>query len=457
MTTELLFDQSFSTSSIGLDTDFIRRLLKLVASDRSSEDVFGEYLLAFELRHYPNEAFKTAKRLLKARPSSLCLYNAYGLVESRLGNSDKADQVFRTVLAMQAAKSENLTPQVLELLDSWVWDALRRGERNIALWRLVSLQGNLLAETAQSQPDETLVNSLRTRLAEISEQALLAQDHTTALLSTSLSTLLIYLTSSYDASRALNLHSHLSIWFNSHGATHSPSAELHAQFISRLLTFHTAHAPIVKPALTRSTLEPLLARFPDNTLLLSLYAANESRFSIDDRVRGVMQHTALQRTEERSIAGWAFAIHYEMRRGEVAGSTEHSIRALYKRAVESSGKHCPALWKAYINFEVAQLRRLQKSRQIRNKKPRRDGKKSKAETRVEEAKQRVKDTFYAGLRNLPWCKDVAMLAFGDAKDVFEDEEKWRVCRVLVEKEMRVFVEVDDDEAWGVARERGWTV
>ncbi|EMD94711.1 hypothetical protein COCC4DRAFT_26585 [Bipolaris maydis ATCC 48331] len=457
MTTELLFDQSFSTSSIGLGTDFIRQLLKLVASDPSSEDVFGEYLLAFELRNYPNEAFKTAKRLLKARPSSLRLYNAYGLVESRLGNSDKADQVFRTVLAMQPAKSENPTPQLLELLDSWVWDALRRGERNTALWRLVSPHGNPPAETAQSQPDETLVDSLRTRLAEISEQALLAQDHATAILSTSLSALLLYLTSSYDAPRALNLHSHLSIWFTSHATTYSSSAELHAQFISRLLTFHTTHAPIVKPALTRSTLEPLLSRFPDNTLLLALYAANESRFSIDDRVRGVMQHTALQRTEERSIAGWAFAIHYEMRRGELAGSTEHSIRALYKRAVESSGKHCPALWKAYIQFELAQLRRLQESRQLQNKKPRRDGKKSKAEIRVEDARQRVADTFYAGLRNLPWCKEVAMLAFGEAEDVFGDEEKWRVCRVLVEKEMRVFVEVDDDAAWEVAREKGWTV
>ncbi|EUC45649.1 hypothetical protein COCMIDRAFT_94969 [Bipolaris oryzae ATCC 44560] len=456
MTTELLFDQCFSTSSIGLDTDFIRRLLKLVASDTSSDDVLGEYLLAFEHRHYPNEAFKTAKRLLKARPSSLCLYNAYGLVESRLGNSDKADQVFRMVLAMQAGNSKELTPQVLELLDTWVWDALRRGERNVALWRLVSPHGSLPAETSKSQPDSTLIDSTRTKLAEISEQALLAQDHTTAILSTSLSALLLYLTSSYSPSLALNLHSHLSLWFTSHAATSSPSAELHAQSISRLLTYHTTHAPIVKPALTRSTLEPLLAHFPDNTILLSLYAANESRFSIDDRVRGVM-HTALQRTDDRSIAGWAFAIHYETLRGEVAGSTQHSIRALYKRAVEGSAKNCPALWKSYINFELAQLRRLRDSRQLQNKKPRRDGKKSKVEVRLEEARQRVKDTFYAGLRNLPWCKEVAMLAFGEAGGLFGDEEKWRVVRVLVEKEMRVFVEVDDDEAWGVARETGWTV
>lgn len=456
MTTELLFDQNFSTSSIRLDTDFIRRLLKLVASDPSSDDIFGEYLLAFEHRHYPSEAFKTAKQLLKARPPSLWLYNAYGLVESRLGNSEKADQVFRMVLGMQAGKSKELTPQVLKLLDSWVWDALRRGERNLALWRLVSPHGNPPSETTQSQPDETLVKNTRTRLAEISEQALLAQDHTTAILSTSLSALLLYLTSSYSITLATNLHSHLSIWFTSHAATSSPYAELHAQSISRLLAFHTTHAPIVKPALTRSTLEPLLARFPDNTLLLALYAANESRFSIDDRVRGVMQRTALQH-EERSIAGWAFAIHYEMRRGEIAGSTEHSVRALYKRAVEASGKCCLALWKSYINFEIAQLRRLQHTIQMRNKKPRRDGKKSKAEIRLEEARQRVKDTVYAGLRNLPWCKDVAMYAFGEAKEVFGDEEMWRVCRVVVEKELRVFVEVDDDAAWEVARERGWTV
>ncbi|USP80285.1 uncharacterized protein yc1106_07559 [Curvularia clavata] len=455
MTTELLFDQNFATNDIGLDIDFIRRVLKLLAADTSSDEVFGEYLLAFELRHYPQEAFKTAKRLLKGRPSSLRLYNAYGLVEARLGNSDKADQVFRTVLSMQSGKSQIPSPQILGLLNSWAWEALHREDGKVALWRLVSPHGNIPASFAESQPDQDLVSNTRLKLEEISERALLGQDHVTAILSTSLSALLLYLANDYDAEHALELHSHLSIWFTSHNANNTPFAELHAQFMSRLLTYHIAHAPIVKPAFIRTALEPLISRFPDNTILLSLYAANEARFSIDDRVRAIMHNTTLQSQEERSVAGWAFAIHYETLRGETAGSTSHSIRALYKRATASSGEHCPALWKAYVQFELLQLQQLQESRRLGSKKPRRDGKKSKAEVRLDEATQRLKDTFYSGLRNLPWCKGYVLLAFTEAKHVFSDEEKWKLCRVMVEKEMRLYVELDDDGAWETAHMEGW--
>ncbi|KAI4705417.1 hypothetical protein J4E81_000299 [Alternaria sp. BMP 2799] len=444
MTTELLFEQSFSLDGIRLDADFVRRLLKLLASDPSSDDIIGEYLLAFESRHFPSGAFKSAKRLLKARPSSLRLYNAYGLVESRLGNSAKADQVFSMALSMQKRVSVLSAPWSLELFSNWVWEALRRGEHSEALWRLVSPKGNLSAGAAKdSHPGNTLLEMGRLTLSEKSEHALLHHDYTTAITSTSLLALLTYLTHNNSASHALELHANLTSWFTSHHLSTSAVAELHAQSIAHLLTHHTTHAPIVKPSLIRSTLEPLISRFPTNTILLALYAANEARFSIDDRVRGIMHQNALQHPEERSIAGWAFAIHYETLRGEIAGSTTHSIRALYKRATESTtGSRCPALWKAYVEFEIRCLRD-ESARQRVNKRPRRDGKKSRWEVRVEEADQRVKDTFYAGLRNLPWCKEYIMLAFTEARDVFGEEDKGRLYRVMLEKELRLYVELDD--------------
>ena len=446
MTTELLFEQSFSLDAIRLDADFVRRLFKLLASDPSSDDIIGEYLLAFESRHFPSEAFKSAKRLLKARPSSLRLYNAYGLVESRLGNSAKADQVFSMALSMQKGVSVLSASWSLELFSNWVWEALRRGEHSEALWRLVSPNGNFSAGAAKdSHPGNTLLEMGHLTLSQKSEHALLHHDYTTAITSTSLLALLAYLTHNNSASHALELHAHLTSWFASHHLSTSAVAELHAQSIAHLLTHHTTHAPIVKPSLIRSTLEPLISRFPTNTILLALYAANEARFSIDDRVRGIMHQNALQSPEERSIAGWAFAIHHETLKGEIAGSTTHSIRALYKRATESTtGSRCPALWKAYVKFELRCLRDDQ-SRQRADKRPRRDGKKSRWEVRVEEAEQRVKDTFYAGLRNLPWCKEYIMLAFTEARDVFGEEDKGRLYRVMLEKELRLYVELDDGD------------
>jgi hypothetical protein len=431
MTTDLLFQQDFSLNGIGLSADFIRRLLKLLTSDTSHDNAIGEYILAFEAHYFPSEAFKFAKSLLKARPASLRLYNAYGLVELHLGNSAKADQVFSMALSMQREDAVLSTQESLELLSNWVWAALNRGEQTEALMRLVSPLGKRSADAT--------IDNARTTFNEISERALLSLKYESAVLSTSFSALLAYLTTGCSANHALKVHTNLLGWFTSHKLSASPAAELHAQAIDRFLTHHITHAPIVKPALIRTTLEPLIATFPDNTILLSLYAANEARFSIDDRVRGIMHQSALRSSDERSLAGWAFAIHYETLKGEIAGSTSHSIRALYKRATGSTGAHCPSLWKSYVHFELQQLAKEQARRPDKR---RRDGKKGKWEVRLDEAEQRVKSTFYAGMKNLPWCKDYVMLAFTDARGVFAEEEMARCYRVMLEKEMRLYVELD---------------
>jgi len=454
MTTELLFQEDFSLGGINLSPGFIRRLLKLlVLESMLSRDVFGEYLLAFECHHFPNDVFKTAKILLKGQPMHSRLYNAYGLFESSFGNSAKADQVFHTVLFMRHSNTASLTSETLELFTNWVWEALLRGEQTEAWWRLTSHTNPPTQRAKNVQPDNSPIDSARTTLMEMSERALLDHEYAIAVRSSALLALLTYFSNDCNAEQALEVHHSLSAWFVSHKLSNSPPAEIQAQEIARFLTHHVAHAPIVKPSLIRTTLEPLISRFPNNTILLSLYAANEARFSIDDRVRGIMHQNTLHSSEERSIAGWAFAIHYEMLKGEISGSTSHSIRALYKRAIDSTGAHCPALWKAYVHFELAQLERERARRT--SKSLRHEGKKSKWGARIEEAEQRVKDTFYAGLKNLPWCKEYIMLVFTDAKDVFGDVEKWKLSRVLLEKELRLYVELDGDDSWRTAEKEGW--
>ncbi|RMZ68625.1 hypothetical protein GMOD_00008351 [Pyrenophora seminiperda CCB06] len=447
MTTEILFQQNFSLGGINLSANFVRRLLKLLVSEPMRDtEVFGEYLLAFECQNFPKEAFKTAKRLLKGQPMHSRVYNAYGLVEASLGNSAKADQVFHAVLFMGHGDTASLTPETLQVFSNWVWEALQRGEQTEALWRLVSPRTSLPPQHSarNAHPDNTFIHIARITLMEMSERALLDQDYVTAIRSNALLALIAYLSNDCNAEQALEIHRGLSAWFVSHKLSKSPSAEIHAQELARFLTYHVTHAPIVKPSLIRNTVEPLISHFPNNTILLSLYAANEARFSIDDRVRGIMNQNALLSSKERSIAGWAFAIHYEMLKGEISGSTSHSIRALYKRATDSTGAHCPALWKAYIHFELTQLEKERVKRP--HKSSRQEARKSNWGARVEEAEQRLKDTFYAGLRNLPWCKEYIMLVFTDAKDVFGDEEKWKLSRVMLEKELRLYVELDSEDA-----------
>jgi hypothetical protein len=292
------------------------------------------------------------------------------------------------------------------------------------------------------RPDPYLVEVTRKTLRTCLEDALLKKDYLPAILNTSLLALLTYLSNNCDANAALDVHGNLTSWFTSHKLASSAHAEIHAQAIARLLSYHATHASIVKPALLRTALEPLIAAFPDNTILLSTYAANEARFSIDDRVRGNM-HRVLKLSQSSSVTTWAFAIHHETLKGEIAGSTSHSIRALYKRAtaLDASGAHSPTLWTMYLHFELEQLRKEQSLRP--NKRPRRDCKKSRWESRVDEAENRVKETFYQGLKMLPWCKDFIMLAFTDAREVFGEEELWRLYRVMGEKELRVYTEVEE--------------
>jgi hypothetical protein len=142
------------------------------------------------------------------------------------------------------------------------------------------------------------------------------------------------------------------------------------------------------------------------------------------------------------VAGWSFAIHFETLRGEIAGSTAHSIRASYQRAtdIDSVGRNSPALWASYLRSELAQLK-LERAR-MRNKKSGKDGKRRTWESRLHEMEKRVKECFYAGLRNLPWCKNFVMLAFTELSGVFGKDELWKVYRIMQEKELRVYVELD---------------
>ena len=97
----------------------------------------------------------------------------------------------------------------------------------------------------------------------------------------------------------------------------------------------------------------------------------------------------------------------------------------------------------YLQFELEQLRKEREL--LPNKRPRRDGKKNKWESRVDEAEDRVKETFYQGLKMVPWYKDFIMMAFTEAREVFLEEELLRLYRMMGEKELRVYTEVEEPE------------
>lgn len=428
MTSDLLVQQSFSLESSRLDPGFIRNVLRLLATVLPSDEATGEYLLAFESVHFPSEVAKTAKRLLKANPTSVRLYNVYALTEQKFGNTAKASQISAAALAIKSSTADRL-----QLLLSYVWRALHSGDNPEALNRL------LLADITTSSSITSAQSSLQSTL----ETALLASDLLSAVPCTALLALLSYLTSSLNASGALAVHTNLTSWLTSHRLHTSVHAQSHAQALASFLAHHVSHTTTVRPDLIRSALSPYIALFPSNTILLATFAANEARFAIDDRMRGHVARV-LDLSPSSSVSTWTFAIQHEAQKGTIAGSTSHSVRALYRRAThdDARGRSSPGLWSMWVRFEMVQLHAAQ-TRLLADKRSRREGKKSKWEVRVEEQEARVRETFYEGLKRMPWCKAFVMLAFTEAREVFAEEELRRLYGVMAEKEHRLYVELEE--------------
>lgn len=239
------------------------------------------------------------------------------------------------------------------------------------------------------------------------------------------------------------------------------TTELIHQARAKLIHYHVRTSSLYKPSLIRSLLTESISLFPHNTIFLSLFAWNESRFRIEERVREVVRDVTTETKQRLShdrttaqqipITSHLFSIYTELVRPVYAGSTLHSVRAAFEKAI-GDPPHLPhtgtgalangvssststalsslTLWKLYIMFEL--------SRHEIN---------------------RAKEVFYRAIRACPWSKELVMLAFTHLRaDVVRDrykdsprkgegmgfDELRRVYNVLVEKELRIHVDIEEE-------------
>ena len=233
--------------------------------------------------------------------------------------------------------------------------------------------------------------------------------------------LLTYLSSSLSLESALSCFTSNFSLFTSRLSPQSPILEVFHQSRAKLLYHHVAHTHSFKPSLIRSTLSESICLFPQNTIFLSLYAWNESRFRIDDRVRSVIQNVVLSSTTPgdrqpaESVISHFFAIYTELHRGIDLGSNTHTIRGTFERAVDSNcGKQSAGLWKLYFLFEH-----------------------SRGE------KQRAKRVFYRAISSCPWAKELYLLAFEYLRDTVTLRDLRGVYEAMVEKGLRVHVSLEE--------------
>ena len=132
------WETEYSEERGPLEKRWVIRAVKTLVLAGIGGDNLAELLLALELRFCPENVRKTSKTLLKRQPSNLRLYNAYALVEYRLGNPSKAETVVVTSINMGEKFNENpQRPETLLLWHTWIWELLSAGKPQDALKRLL--------------------------------------------------------------------------------------------------------------------------------------------------------------------------------------------------------------------------------------------------------------------------------------------------------------------------------
>ncbi|KAL2812494.1 NRDE-2, necessary for RNA interference-domain-containing protein [Aspergillus granulosus] len=447
--------------------DWVRRTLRLLVEAMPSNEDLAEYTVAVEFVCNPKEAKKYAKSLLKKRPSSLRLYNAYALMERRTGNEAAANHVRATAISMGKSFVTEQQVDGMRLWHTWIWELLEARNIAEASHLLVCMPQNsidlkTLPDTTRN-PEFSPTNLLKIRnfLSEVQENAIANQKPNIIKACTDCHAILLYLTNAQGLDKSLEAYTltinRLSPLTSSVEPFVSYTTQLLHQARARLLHYHLRTSTLYKPATIRTLLIESITLFPHNSIFLSLFAWNESRFRIEERVRDIMRDITTTKAyssdpsflpSHTPITTHLFSIYTELNRPLYAGSTLHSVRAAFERAIGDHSQSSPAptsnssssssitLWILYIYLELA-----------RNE------------------ITRAKNVFYRAMRACPWSKDILMLAFTHLRDDvvrartrgnnaegslpqkgegMKFHELRHVYNVLVEKELRIHIDIEKE-------------
>jgi len=409
-----------------LETTRVLRSVQALAALGVGGYEFTEFFLALDLQLAPDMVRKHAKAMLKKGPLSLRLYNAYALLEYRLGNAEKGENILVTSIDMCGRLEEAARPDSIFLWHTWVWELLCAEKFHHAFKRLLTfseehsqpmLTEDRIAESSLSSP--ALLLRTENALTSSRDHLLSMNLPKHAVVASECLILLRYFQDPSSLSAATPaFKTNLAILAAS-SAFDNTSLEYFHQCFARLLYYHTTHTQVVKPAEIRALLAESISAFPQNTIFLSLYAWNEARFRIDDRVRSILKDVVLSPSSTSGggvgVVPHYFAILNEMSRAVAVSSNTNAIRSAFERAVSSkAGTHCAGLWKLYMSFECFQG-----------------------------DMQRAKMTFYRGVGACPWAKELYLFAFEAlrSQNGMADAELRGVYESMVEKEIRIHVDL----------------
>lgn len=449
--TELLFSRLFrdiavpapeNAHSRSLPQDainFARRVLSSVVKEFPNDDDLAEYYLAFELSCFPQEASKTAKQILRQRPSSLRLYNACATIEAKLGRSKKAAQIWSGAINMKDSFSHAAQEELVLLWRGWIWCDLDANQPQTALSHIASFGDNLDSDGSRpgSMTTATLLR-LRNAFKAGFEHSLSQSNPRVAALNVEMLALVAYLTEPDALQTSVDAVNEQCDAVKQKFANQHVLVEMLHQVKAGIIAYHIRQKRSYRPAFVRFELETSIAHFPNNTIFLEMYRDNEVRFRLEDRVRSILKTQVLTH-EQSPLVTWSFAIDQELLRyaSQSSGSTAESVRSTFSRALMTVGspvRYSRMLWVMWFHFEKRIAMEETRMKSMRSKK-------SIAEQNPYE---KLKQVFLSGLHHLPWSKDWILLGL----ETFDRDNGmgWvtpdlkRLCNVLIERELRIRVD-----------------
>ncbi|KAF9084160.1 hypothetical protein BGX23_010773 [Mortierella sp. AD031] len=236
-----------------------------------------------------------------------------------------------------------------------------------------------------------------------------------------------------------------------------------------------------------------LARFPNNSILQSLFFWTEAQQRYHGRVRTWVQEQVSRRPGSKGTGGgsigssaipaskaplWTLGVFYELWHQEPYNP--HGVRSLLESALDSSKtlsfSSSPNLWMIYIELELRESARQREltasSLTVREKS--KDGSKDSRSGRSHdkstsallsssskdnntdqgiETSLRVKQLLMRALNDCPWYKDLYLLAFEPRmKGLFSIDELDQLYQTMLEKEIRVRAEIPERLSTGTPQQ-----
>ena len=410
---------------------FVDRTLERLVTTLPEYELLAEYWLAFQLELIPNEAPKTAKRLLKKRASNLRLYNAYALIQARTIGVAKANEVWNAALALSGVSEDD----AILLWHSRLMTLIHHGDEDAALSCLLAIPNGSGSAILPEANDIGISTGRRLRasrhLEEQIDRLYLKGNMQLASLYIECLIWLQYLSNDFEPGTALQIFEKFSPRIAQAGSTFS--LELLHQSKAALLSHYIDRKRPFQPSKFRGELEKSRKLFPENSVILEQHYRISALTRVDDRLRTAIR--ADDSTSSRGLISWSFAIREEIRRCDIDGAlaTRDSVRYLFRLALlgpDSMVGHSSDLWRMWLRFEL----------------PKHDDRGTILEHRwSKEAVVRAKQVFYDGLRYLPWCKSwvIEGMSLLHKCGALNEEELKRVYDVLGERELRVRVNMDD--------------